>query len=97
MRGKVHILVHCPIDTLQWGSTHSAMSGFLLFLAMKTIPTRRLALGESSWNQGEHQNNFKSNQHLEHVENLPKGWKMKRFCEPNLFGAQTVRFSGCIQ
>ena len=30
----------------------SAMSGFLLFLAMKTIPTRRLALGESSWNKG---------------------------------------------
>ena len=25
MRGKVHILVYCPIDTLQWGSTHSAM------------------------------------------------------------------------
>ena len=25
MRGEVHILVHCPIDTLQWGSTHSAM------------------------------------------------------------------------
>ena len=30
------------------------MSGFLLFLVMKTIPTRRLALGESSWIQGEH-------------------------------------------
>ena len=26
MRGEVHILVHCPIDTLQWGSTHSALS-----------------------------------------------------------------------
>ena len=26
MRGQVHILVYCPIDTLQWGSTHSAMS-----------------------------------------------------------------------
>ena len=25
MRGKVHILVYCPIDTLQWGSTHSAL------------------------------------------------------------------------
>ena len=25
MRGEVHILVHCPIDTLQWGSTHSAL------------------------------------------------------------------------
>ena len=25
MRGEVHILVHCPIDTLQWGSTHSAV------------------------------------------------------------------------
>ena len=25
MRGEVHILVHCPIDTLQWGLTHSAM------------------------------------------------------------------------
>ena len=23
--------------------------------------------------------------------------KMRRFCEPNLFGAQTFRFSGCIQ
>ena len=32
---------------------HSEMSGFLLFLVMKTIPTRRLALGESSWNTGE--------------------------------------------
>ena len=26
MRGEVHILVYCPIDTLQWGSTHSAMA-----------------------------------------------------------------------
>ena len=26
MRGEVHILLYCPIDTLQWGSTHSAMS-----------------------------------------------------------------------
>ena len=25
MRGEVPILVYCPIDTLQWGSTHSAM------------------------------------------------------------------------
>ena len=25
MRGEVHILVYCPIDTLQWGSTHSAL------------------------------------------------------------------------
>ena len=25
MRGKVHILVYCPIDTFQWGPTHSAM------------------------------------------------------------------------
>ena len=25
MRGKVYILVYCPIDTLQWGSTHSAL------------------------------------------------------------------------
>ena len=25
MRGEVHILVYCPIDTLQWGSTHSGM------------------------------------------------------------------------
>ena len=25
MRGEVHILVYCPIDTFQWGSTHSAM------------------------------------------------------------------------
>ena len=23
MRGEVHILVYCPIDTLQWGQTHS--------------------------------------------------------------------------
>ena len=28
MRGEVHILVYCPIDTLQWGSTHSAMGGY---------------------------------------------------------------------
>ena len=28
MRGEVHILVYCPIDTLQWGSTHSAMNRF---------------------------------------------------------------------
>ena len=27
MRGKVHILVYCSIDTLHWGSTHSAMIG----------------------------------------------------------------------
>ena len=27
MRGEVHILVYCPIDTLQWGSTHSALLG----------------------------------------------------------------------
>ena len=25
MRGEAHILVYCPIDTLQWGQTHSAM------------------------------------------------------------------------
>ena len=25
MRGEVHILLYCPIDTLQWGQTHSAM------------------------------------------------------------------------
>ena len=27
MRGEVHILVYCPIDTLQWGQTHSALIG----------------------------------------------------------------------
>ena len=26
MRGEEHILVYCPIDTLQWGSTHSALT-----------------------------------------------------------------------
>ena len=26
MRGEVHILVYCPIDTLQWGLTHSALA-----------------------------------------------------------------------
>ena len=26
MRGEVHIFVYCPIDTLQWGSTHSALN-----------------------------------------------------------------------
>ena len=26
MRGAVHILVYCPIDTLQWGLTHSALA-----------------------------------------------------------------------
>ena len=25
MRGEVHILVYSPIDTFQWGSTHSAL------------------------------------------------------------------------
>ena len=25
MRGEVHILAYCPIDTFQWGSTHSAL------------------------------------------------------------------------
>ena len=25
MRGEVHILLYCPIDTLQWGQTHSAL------------------------------------------------------------------------
>ena len=28
MRGEVHILVYCPIDTFQWGSTHSALRHF---------------------------------------------------------------------
>ena len=26
MKGEVHIWLYCPIDTLQWGYTHSAMS-----------------------------------------------------------------------
>ena len=26
MRGEVHILVYSPIDTFQWGSTHSAVA-----------------------------------------------------------------------
>ena len=26
MRGEVHILVYSPIDTFQWGSTHSALN-----------------------------------------------------------------------
>ena len=34
MRGEVHILVYCPIDTLQWGSTHSA---FIDFLKVKAL------------------------------------------------------------
>ena len=29
MNSEVHILVYCPIDTLQWGSTHSALAGQL--------------------------------------------------------------------
>ena len=34
MRGEVHILVHCPIDTLQWGSTHSALHWSILDLIL---------------------------------------------------------------
>ena len=30
MNSEVHILVYCPIDTLQWGWTHSAMHGLRL-------------------------------------------------------------------
>ena len=30
MRGEVHILVYCPIDTLQWGSTHSALGNAVI-------------------------------------------------------------------
>ena len=29
MRGEVHIMVYCPIDTLQWGQTHSALEHFI--------------------------------------------------------------------
>ena len=29
MNSEVHILVYCPIDNLQWGSTHSALSTFV--------------------------------------------------------------------
>ena len=36
MRGEVHILVYCPIDTLQWGSTHSA-----LFIDIKVEESNR--------------------------------------------------------
>ena len=32
MRGEVHILVHCPIDTLQWGSTHSAVTDLVRYV-----------------------------------------------------------------
>ena len=34
MRGEVHILVWCPIDTLQWGSTHSAMFNSISILTL---------------------------------------------------------------
>ena len=60
MRGEVHILVYCPIDTLQWGSTHSAMIGlgsnknvlnikcFFLVALMKNILTSRGKEGEKT-------------------------------------------------
>ena len=35
MRGEVHILLYCPIDTLQWGKTHTALE--LLGLSLNTI------------------------------------------------------------
>ena len=38
MRGEVHILVHCPNDTLQWGSTHSAMLCLLLVSRKRECP-----------------------------------------------------------
>ena len=34
MRGEVHILVYCPIDTLQWGQTHSAMVMMMMVMPM---------------------------------------------------------------
>ena len=39
MRGKVYILVYCPIDTLQWGSTHSALVASCLKSLHLTIVT----------------------------------------------------------
>ena len=37
MRGEVHILVYCPIDTLQWGSTHSALDVAFLFIRVFSV------------------------------------------------------------
>ena len=34
MRGEGHILVYCPIDTFQWGSTHSAMCSTISWLSL---------------------------------------------------------------
>ena len=47
MRGEVHILVNCPIDTLQWGSTHSAMIDFIKWSTnnwrLVFLPTRLIS------------------------------------------------------
>ena len=50
MRGEVHILVYCPIDTLQWGSTHSAVDGNEFLAVCKEIfPDATLSVG---WTTG---------------------------------------------
>ena len=46
MRGKVYILVYCPIDTLQWGTTHSAM------MADAELPSRVMQPQASSTSSG---------------------------------------------
>ena len=46
MRGEVPILVYCPIDTLQWGSTHSAVT--LTFMSRGGKSTVKLQLESST-------------------------------------------------
>ena len=41
MRGEVHILVYCPIDTLQWGSTHSGLMGVVVVVSQLKIDNQK--------------------------------------------------------
>ena len=46
MRDEVHILVYCPIDTLQWGQTHSALARNQVYTGLNTrICTKMKVLG----------------------------------------------------
>ena len=47
MRGEVHILVYCPIDTLHWGTTHSAMEGSTLARVTPTKSSPLIVTSES--------------------------------------------------
>ena len=45
MRGEVHIVVYCPIDTLQWGSTHSALYACIYCRMIRALEKYSTTLG----------------------------------------------------